>query len=66
MTIKELRIKTPQELTQLLAEERERVRELRFKIHRDEHKDVRDLRDAKKLVSQILTLLNEKRMNTSQ
>ncbi|MBI3956388.1 MAG: 50S ribosomal protein L29 [Candidatus Kerfeldbacteria bacterium] len=64
MIPKELREKPEAELTTLLAEQRERVRELRFKISRDEHKDVRDLRESKKLVAQILTILREKHPTT--
>lgn len=60
MTVKELREKSDGELKQLLKDERERVRELRFKVSQDQHKDVRELREAKKLVARILTLMREK------
>lgn len=63
MTIKELREKSDGELKQLLKDERERVRELRFKVSQDQHKDVRELREAKKHVAKILTLLREKQPN---
>ncbi|MFH1171760.1 MAG: 50S ribosomal protein L29 [bacterium] len=60
MTVKELKEKTDAELQVLLRSERDRVRDLRFKISQDQHKDVRDLREARKLVARILTLQRER------
>jgi len=59
MKIKELREKNPAELKKLLASTRELMRELRFSAASKQLKDVRDLREAKKLIARILTLETE-------
>jgi ribosomal protein L29 len=59
MKIKELREKNKEELKKLLAEKREVVRKLRFEIASKQIKNVRDLRNGKKEISRILTLINE-------
>lgn len=56
MTIKELRQLSEPERLRLLTESREKLRELRFKAARRELKDVREVREAKKLIARILTL----------
>lgn len=60
MNIKELREKTEQELHKLLKLHREQVRDLRFKVAAKQHKNVRELRDEKRTVAKILTILKEK------
>lgn len=65
MKAKELRDKSTGELKKMLQEERERVRELRFKVSQDQHKDVRELREARKLVARILTIIRTKQGNAS-
>ena len=65
MKAKELREKSDGELRTMLQEERERVRELRFKVSQDQHKDVRELREARKLVARILTIIRAKQGKTS-
>lgn len=62
MIAKELREKSDGELRKMLQEERERVRELRFKVSQDQHKDVRELREARKLVARILTTIRAKQV----
>lgn len=62
MEIKEIRQKAKAELEKLLKMTREQVRDLRFKISAKQHKDVRDLREAKRTVARILTVLKEKRI----
>ncbi len=62
MDITELRKKSEGELQQLLKQQRETVRDLRFKVTAKQHKDVRELREAKKAVARILTTLKEKRV----
>jgi ribosomal protein L29 len=59
MKIKELREKNPAELKKLLAGTRELMRELRFSAASKQLKDVRDLREAKKMIARILTLETE-------
>lgn len=57
MTIKELRQLTETELQKLLAESREKVREMRFRAARRELKNVREVREAKQTIARVLTLL---------
>jgi large subunit ribosomal protein L29 len=57
--IKELREKNKEELKKLLIEKKETVRKLRFDVASKQIKNVRDLRNSKKEVARILTLINE-------
>lgn len=57
--IKELREKNKEELRKLLTEKEENVRKLRFEIASKQIKNVKDLKNNKKDVSRILTLINE-------
>lgn len=59
MTTKELRQLSEKELERLLAESREKVRELRFRAARREIKNVREVRELKKTIARILTLNKE-------
>ncbi len=61
MDIKELLTKTPAELTKLLAESQERLRELRFKDSNKQLKNIRSIRELKQGIARILTLLNNKK-----
>lgn len=56
MKIKELRTMSKTERARYLAEKREEVRALRFRVHGEGLKKVRTLRAARKEVAQILTL----------
>jgi ribosomal protein L29 len=56
MDIKELREKTAVELERLLAQARNRMRELRFKVAAKQLTDVREIRETRKLIAQIMTL----------
>lgn len=58
---KELKAKPTPELERMLTQGRESVRDLRFRIAAKQQKDVREIREAKRLVAQILTLLNDRR-----
>ncbi len=62
MDIKELRKKSEQELLKFLKLKREQMRDLRFQVAAKQHKDVRDLRQIKKDIAQILTVLKEKKV----
>ncbi len=55
---KELKAKTTPELKRQLAEERERLRDLRFKVANQQHKDVRDIRQIRLTIARIQTILN--------
>ena len=60
MEFKELKNKSESELQRLLEEEREKLREMRFKVAQRQLKKVNDIRETKKIIAQILTLLNNK------
>lgn len=55
----ELKLKPPAELTRLLTEAREQLRNLRFRISANQHKDVREFREVRNRIARILTLLHE-------
>ena len=58
MEFKELKKKKENELHKILAEYRDRLRDLRFKDANKQLKNVREIRKIRRMVSQILTLLN--------
>lgn len=59
MKIKDLREKGIEELKKLLAEKREATRKLRFDIASKQVKNNRDLRNDKKDIARILTIIKE-------
>lgn len=59
MDIKELQTKSIAELQKMLAESRERLRDLRFKEANKQLKDIRAIRRERLLVARLLTLLNK-------
>lgn len=61
MRFDDLRKKSEKELRLLLSENREKVRDLRFKLASRQLKDVRSLRKLKRQIAQVLTLLNQKK-----
>lgn len=61
MRLKELRAKSASDLQKLLAQKREALRADRFSISAKQLKDVKAIIKTKKLIAQILTILNEKR-----
>jgi ribosomal protein L29 len=58
MELKELKTMSEAELHRLLATTREKLRELRFKDASHHLKDVREIREVRTTIAQILTLLN--------
>lgn len=60
MNIKELKTRKPEDLNIVLGEQREKLRELRFRDANKQLKNVREIRVIKKTISRILTLLNVK------
>lgn len=58
--MKELKTKDVAELNQLLISNREKLRDLRFKDSNQQLKNVREIRVIKKLIAQILTIINTK------
>jgi large subunit ribosomal protein L29 len=61
MEFKELNEKKESDLQKLLQENREKVRELRFKDSNKQLKNVRDIRNLKKNIARIQTVLNNKK-----
>jgi large subunit ribosomal protein L29 len=59
MKITELRQKSKSELQKLLQDSRERLRQLRFDLASGKVKNVREIRELKKDIARILTLLKE-------
>ena len=60
MKAKELRQKTIKELQELLQERRKRLAQLRFDLSLKKLKNVREIREVKKDIARILTLLKIK------
>lgn len=60
---KELRLKSEEELNQLLSESQRKLRELRFNLASGKVKNVRTIRVLKKDIARILTILNERNKN---
>jgi large subunit ribosomal protein L29 len=63
MKIKEIRGKNIEELKKLLAEKREEVRKLRFDVATKQVKNTRQIRNDKRDISRIETLINEEKIN---
>ena len=66
MEIVDLKNKNLKDLQQTLMEQREVLRELRFKVSEKQLKDVRTIREVKKEIAQILTLINQKRLTQAK
>ncbi len=60
MKTKELKSKSEGELKRMLAEAREKLRQLRFDIQLKQSKNVRELRNVKKDIARLMTLLKQK------
>jgi len=60
--IKELKLKSVVELQKLLALDREKLRDLRFKVSQNQLKNVREIRNIKKRIAQILTFMSQKQL----
>ncbi|PIR72868.1 MAG: 50S ribosomal protein L29 [Candidatus Nealsonbacteria bacterium CG10_big_fil_rev_8_21_14_0_10_36_23] len=59
MKFSELRQRPKPELQKLLAENREKLRQLRFDLASGKVKNVREIRKIKKDIARILTLLKQ-------
>ncbi len=59
MEIDELRAKSEQQLHNLLSEKREELRQLRFKASEGALKENHKMKETRKTIARILTLLNE-------
>ncbi len=61
MKFKELKTKSDKELGAMLNKSREDLENLKFKVASRQMKDVREIRVSRKLISQILTLREERK-----
>jgi len=59
MEYKELKKKKESDLHKILAETRNKLRELKFKDANKQLKNVREIRTVRTVIAQILTLLNK-------
>jgi len=66
MDYKELKKKSENELHKILAESRDKLRELRFKDANKQLKNVREIRKVRETIARILMLLNNKNKTTSK
>lgn len=57
----DLKNKSERELHDILAEQREELRELRFKASENQLKTVHKIRQTRKIIAEILTLLNNRK-----
>lgn len=64
MKFKEIKIKSDKELEEMLKKAQEELQTLKFKIASQQFKDVREIRNVKKLIAQILTLKNQRKSQT--
>jgi len=58
MDFKELKNKSQMELQKILNEERDKLRDLKFKDASKQLKNVREIREVRKIISRALTLIN--------
>ncbi|MFH1822456.1 MAG: 50S ribosomal protein L29 [Patescibacteria group bacterium] len=65
MEFKELKKKTKSELHNILAESRDKLRDLRFKDANKQLKNVREIREVRETIAQALTLLNSSKQDPS-
>ncbi len=63
--LKELKLKSEAELHRLLASNREKLRDLRFKVSQNQLKNIKEIRQIKKKIAKILTLINQKEKNNN-
>lgn len=62
MKVKEIREKNLKELVKILAEKRENLRDIRFKIASNQYKNIKEISLLKKDIAKILTVFKEKEL----
>lgn len=62
----DIKNKPVKDLQELLSEKREELREFYFKASERQLKNIRDIREAKKTIARILTILKIKHKETKQ
>jgi len=60
MTAQELRKKTKEQLADMLKEKRGKLRDLRFSLASGKLKNIRGVRETKKDIAKILTVIKQK------
>ena len=60
MKSKDLAVKNKEELAKMIEEKKKRIEEVRFKAVSGGIKNVKELREDKKDIARILTILNKK------
>lgn len=63
MKAKELKGKTEKELNEILYKKRQRLRDLYFSLSGAQLKSVHEIKETKKIIAMILTLINERKKN---
>ncbi len=66
MELKELKKKKISDLHRILREQRDKLRDLRFKDANKQLKDVRQIRKIKQTISRCLTLLNSEKIESEK
>ena len=66
MEFKELKKKSKVELHKILAENRNKLRDLRFKDANKQLKDIRQIKAIRITIAQTLTLLNDKKTEVNK
>ncbi len=66
MDFKELKTKSISELHSILAEWRDKLRELRFKDSNKQLKNIREIRAIKRNIARVLTLINKNKYEESK
>lgn len=66
MKFKELKKRTINDLQRLLKSHREELRALRFSISSKQEKNMRKIRDIKRDIARILTILNNQENNKAK
>ncbi len=61
MNIKELRQKPKEELKKMVDDSREKLRQLRFDLSAGKVKNVREIRQVKKNIARVITLIKEEK-----
>ena len=59
MDIKELKNKSKEELSRMLSDNHEKLRDFKFKMANKQLKDVRAVRKLKREIARLLTILNK-------
>lgn len=62
LSAKDIRKKSPAELQTLLAELRDKLRDVRFKVSQFQYKNFNDLKDIKRDIARVKTVMKEREL----